>query len=138
MLLIFPVRYRNGQIHANVHKKLPANGSWKTTVPNSFPKNRAEKENAIKLKIQKPEENIIDFIERDVIKDKNSNYANILEDTVEDSFKRLIEPSIEREIRCSLPRDCSSEMVGSSMADREKVTALGNIRKDRDMPVRMP
>lgn len=32
--------------------------------------NRAEKENAIKLKIQKPEENIIDFIERDVIKDK--------------------------------------------------------------------
>ncbi len=64
--------------------------------------NRAEKENAIKLKIQKPEENIIDFIERDVIKDKNSNYANILEDTVEDSFKRLIEPSVEREIRSDL------------------------------------
>ena len=61
--------------------------------------NRAEKENAIKLKIQKPEENIIDFMERDIIKDKNSKYAEILEDTVEDSFKRLIEPSVEREIR---------------------------------------
>ena len=103
MLLIFPVRYRNGQIHANVHKKLPANGSWKTTVPNSFPKNK-------KIPIQ-----------------------NI----PMRSPKRIVY-SIEREIRCSLPRDCSSEMVGSSMADREKVTAFGNIRKDRDMPVRMP
>ena len=40
------------------------------------------------------------------------------------SPKRIVY-SIEREIRCSLPRDCSSEMVGSSMADREEVTALG-------------
>ncbi len=73
--------------------------------------NRAEKENAIKLKIQKPEENIIDFIERDVIKDKNSNYANILEDTVEDSFKRLIEPSVEREIRSDLTEKAEKKAI---------------------------
>ena len=73
--------------------------------------NRAEKENAIKLKIQKPEENIIDFIERDVIKDKNSNYANILEDTVEDSFKRLIEPSVEREIRSDLSEKAEEKAI---------------------------
>ena len=73
--------------------------------------NRAEKENAIKLKIQKPEENIIDFIERDVIKDKNSNYANILEDTVEDSFKRLIEPSVEREIRSDLTEKAEEKAI---------------------------
>ena len=73
--------------------------------------NRAEKENAIKLKIQKPEENIIDFIERDVIKDKNSNYANILEDTVEDSFKRLIEPSVEREIRSNLTEKAEEKAI---------------------------
>ena len=73
--------------------------------------NRAEKENDIKLKIQKPEENIIDFIERDVIKDKNSNYANILEDTVEDSFKRLIEPSVEREIRSDLTEKAEEKAI---------------------------
>lgn len=73
--------------------------------------NRAEKENVIKLKIQKPEENIIDFIERDVIKDKNSNYANILEDTVEDSFKRLIEPSVEREIRSDLTEKAEEKAI---------------------------
>lgn len=73
--------------------------------------NKAEKENAIKLKIQKPEENIIDFIERDVIKDKNSNYANILEDTVEDSFKRLIEPSVEREIRSDLTEKAEEKAI---------------------------
>ena len=73
--------------------------------------NRAEKENAIKLKIQKPEENIINFIERDVIKDKNSNYANILEDTVEDSFKRLIEPSVEREIRSDLTEKAEEKAI---------------------------
>lgn len=73
--------------------------------------NRAEKENAIKLKIQKPEENIIDFIERDIIKDKNSKYAEILEDTVEDSFKRLIEPSVEREIRSDLTEKAEEKAI---------------------------
>ena len=73
--------------------------------------NRAEKENAIKLKIQKPEENIIDFMERDIIKDKNSKYAEILGDTVEDSFKRLIEPSVEREIRSDLTEKAEEKAI---------------------------
>ena len=73
--------------------------------------NRAEKENAIKLKIQKPEENIIDFIERDIIKDKNSEYAEILDDTVKDSFKRLIEPSVEREIRSDLTEKAEEKAI---------------------------
>ena len=73
--------------------------------------NRAEKENAIKLKIQKPEENIINFMERDITKDKNSKYAEILEDTVEDSFKRLIEPSVEREIRSDLTEKAEEKAI---------------------------
>ena len=73
--------------------------------------NRGEKEEAIKLKIQKPEENIIDFIERDIIKDKNSKYAEILENTVEDSFKRLIEPSVEREIRSDLTEKAEEKAI---------------------------
>lgn len=73
--------------------------------------NRAEKENEIKLKIQKPEENIIDFIERDIIKDKNSKYSEVLEETVEDSFKRLIEPSVEREIRSDLTEKAEEKAI---------------------------
>lgn len=73
--------------------------------------NRAEKENAIKIKMQKPEDNIIDFIEKDIIKDKSSNYANILDDTVKDSFKRLIEPSVEREIRSDLTEKAEEKAI---------------------------
>lgn len=73
--------------------------------------NRAEKENAIRLKVQKPEENIIDFMERDVIKDKNSSYAEILDDTIRDSFKRLIEPSVEREIRSDLTEKAEEKAI---------------------------
>ncbi|MBQ3407820.1 MAG: RNA-binding transcriptional accessory protein [Clostridia bacterium] len=73
--------------------------------------NRAEKENAIKLKIQKPEENIIDFIERDIIKERNTEYAEILDDTVKDSFKRLIEPSVEREIRSDLTEKAEEKAI---------------------------
>ena len=72
---------------------------------------KKKKENAIKLKIQKPEENIIDFIERDIIKDKNSEYAEILDDTVKDSFKRLIEPSVEREIRSDLTEKAEEKAI---------------------------
>ena len=73
--------------------------------------NRAEKENAIKIKMQKPEDNIIDFIEKDIIKDKSSNYAEILDETVKDSFKRLIEPSVEREIRSDLTEKAEEKAI---------------------------
>jgi len=73
--------------------------------------NRAEKENAIKLKIQKPEDNIIDFIEKDVIKDKNSEYAELLDDTVKDSFKRIIEPSVERKIKSDLTEKAEEKAI---------------------------
>lgn len=73
--------------------------------------NRGEKENAIKLKIQKPEENIIDFMERDIIKEKSGSYYEILDDTVKDSFKRLIEPSVEREIRSDLTEKAEEKAI---------------------------
>ena len=73
--------------------------------------NRGEKENAIKLKMQKPEENIIDFMERDIIKGKDLSYNEIIDDTVKDSFKRLIEPSVEREIRADLTEKAEEKAI---------------------------
>ena len=46
--------------------------------------------------------------------------------------------SMVEEMLFLLPFACSSEMTGSSMADMEAGTALGNIRKDSAIPVRMP
>ena len=63
--------------------------------------NRGEKEEFLKVKIDKPEENIIKYIEQDVIKGK-TQFTQILKETIEDSWKRLIEPSIDREIRSDL------------------------------------
>ena len=60
--------------------------------------NRGEKEDFLKVKIEKPEEKILQYIERDIIKGE-TQFTEMLKDTILDSFKRLIEPSIDREIR---------------------------------------
>lgn len=73
--------------------------------------NRGENEEFLKVKMDKPEEAIIQFICQDVIKDKNSKFAQPLKGTVEDSFKRLIEPSIEREIRSDLTEKAEEQAI---------------------------
>ena len=73
--------------------------------------NRGEKEEFLKVKIEKPEEQILTYIEKDIIKDKNSQFAGILEETILDSWKRLIEPSIEREIRSDLTEKAEEQAI---------------------------
>ena len=63
--------------------------------------NRGEKEEFLKVKLEKPEDKILTYIQRDVIKGE-TQFTNMIKETIEDSFKRLIEPSIEREIRSDL------------------------------------
>lgn len=72
--------------------------------------NRGEKEEFLKVKVEKPEENILEFIKRDVIKN-NNQFTQILEDTIIDSFKRLIEPSIDREIRSDLTEKAEEKAI---------------------------
>ena len=73
--------------------------------------NRGEKEEFIKVKMEKPEEQILNLINEDIIKDANSNYAPILKNTIEDAYKRLIEPSIEREIRSDLTEKAEEKAI---------------------------
>ena len=63
--------------------------------------NRGEKEGFLKVSLEKPEEKILKYIERDIIKGE-TQFTKMLQDTILDSFKRLIEPSIDREIRSDL------------------------------------
>ena len=79
--------------------------------------NRGEKEDFLKVKIEKPEEQIISYMERDIIRGEKvsakhiSQYEKILQDTILDSFKRLIEPSIEREIRSDLTEKAEEQAI---------------------------
>jgi uncharacterized protein len=64
--------------------------------------NRGEKEKVLTVKLEVPEEDIIKYLERQVVT-KNNQFTNqILKTTIEDSYKRLIAPAIEREIRNEL------------------------------------
>ena len=72
--------------------------------------NRGEKEEFLKVKITKPEEKILEIIEKDTIKG-NTQFTEMLKNTVLDSWKRLIEPSIEREIRSDLTEKAEEQAI---------------------------
>lgn len=72
--------------------------------------NRGEKEEFLKVKIDKPEDKIIYFMERDILKDHNQ-FEKYLKDAILDSWKRLIEPSIDREIRSDLTEKAEEKAI---------------------------
>ncbi len=64
--------------------------------------NRGEKEKILTVKVKAPEEDIIRYLEKKTIHTSNPYTTPVLKETVEDSYKRLIAPAIEREIRNEL------------------------------------
>ena len=64
--------------------------------------NRGEKEKFLTIKVVAPEEDIIRYLEKQVITRDNPFTTPILKEVTEDSYKRLIAPAIEREIRSDL------------------------------------
>lgn len=72
--------------------------------------NRGEKEEFLKVKIEKPEEQILKLMEKDIIKGE-TQFTKALKDTILDSWKRLIEPSIEREIRSDLTEKAEVQAI---------------------------
>lgn len=72
--------------------------------------NRGEKEEFLKVKIEKEEDKILEKIEKDIIKGENQ-FTQYLKDTIQDSFKRLIEPSVDREIRSDLTEKAEEQAI---------------------------
>lgn len=64
--------------------------------------NRGEKEKILTVKIEAPTERIIRFLETKVITRENENTTPALQETIKDSYERLIAPAIERDIRNEL------------------------------------
>ncbi|UJL47056.1 RNA-binding transcriptional accessory protein [Virgibacillus sp. NKC19-16] len=74
--------------------------------------NRGEKEDVLKVSIEPPMEKITEYLRREIIKkDTKSQVAEILNDAIEDGYKRLIQPSIEREIRSSLTEKAEDQAI---------------------------
>lgn len=80
--------------------------------------NRGEKEKILTVKIEAPEEEILGYLEKQTIHGKNENTQQALKEAVEDSYKRLIGPAIEREIRSELTEkaeDGAIEVFGKNL-----------------------
>lgn len=75
--------------------------------------NRAEKEGVISVNIDYDNDKIIEYLEKRIIKNKESYVTEIVKESIKDSLKRLILPSVEREIRADLK-------------EKAKITAIDN------------
>ena len=72
--------------------------------------NRGEKEKFLKVKLVKNEQYILNLLEKHIIR-RNSTRENELQATIQDSWKRLIEPSLDREIRADLTEKADEQAI---------------------------
>ncbi|MFD2442436.1 Tex family protein [Bacillus sp. CGMCC 1.16607] len=73
--------------------------------------NRGEKEEVLRVLVKPPLESVLNFLSKKWTKDFNSISAKIVIEAIEDSYKRLIQPSIEREIRNELTEKAEGQAI---------------------------
>ncbi|MCY8488154.1 Tex family protein [Bacillus atrophaeus] len=73
--------------------------------------NRGEKEDILKVSIEPPADVIKAYLEKQIVKQRTTPVRDILLDTIEDSYKRLIQPAIEREIRKELSEKADAQAI---------------------------
>src|SRR5699024_6965791 len=75
--------------------------------------NRGEKEDILRATIQAPEEQLLRFLEKKIVKTDEALCREILIEAIQDSYKRLIAPSVEREIRSRLSEGAEAQARAS-------------------------
>ena len=83
--------------------------------------NRGEKEGILSVKINFNQEQIEDYLKTKMIKNKDSLVCTLVIDSIKDSLKRLIIPSIEREIRSELTEKADEVAIDSFGKNLEKL-----------------
>lgn len=73
--------------------------------------NRGEKEKKLKVKLVSPDEEILSYLKKNIIHNSKAVTTEALIQSIEDSYKRLISPSIEREIRNTLTERAEEEAI---------------------------
>ncbi len=79
--------------------------------------NRGENEKVLNVKIEVEKDEIISYLEKKLIKNNDSFVVNFVKEAIDDAYKRLIEPSIEREIR-------------SDLTEKGEIAAIDNFGKN--------
>jgi len=90
--------------------------------------NRGEKEKKLKVKIEPDTEALLGMIRRRVIRNEDSIFKELLEETVSDSYKRLIAPSIEREMRNLLTERAEADAVKVFMKNTESLLMVPPVK----------
>lgn len=83
--------------------------------------NRGENEKVLTVNIVINENKILEYLEQKVIKNKDSFVVDIVKDAIKDSYKRLIAPSIEREIRSDLTLKAEDSAISNFSKNLEKL-----------------
>ncbi|MGV3273349.1 Tex family protein [Bacillus sp. CIS52] len=73
--------------------------------------NRGEKEGILKIAIEPPADQIKAYLEKQIIKHRETPVKETLKDAIEDSYKRLIQPAIERDIRKELSEKADAQAI---------------------------
>ncbi|MEF3086902.1 Tex family protein [Bacillus altitudinis] len=73
--------------------------------------NRGEKEGILKATIEPPAENIRFYLDKQILKGKQTTARPYIEAAIDDAYKRLIQPSIEREIRKELTEKAEEQAI---------------------------
>ena len=83
--------------------------------------NRAEKEKVISVSIDVDDDKVLEFLESKIIKDKESFVCDIVINAIKDSYKRLIYPSVEREVRAILSEKAEDVAIKNFSDNLEKL-----------------
>ena len=93
--------------------------------------NRAEKEGILNVSLDYSKEYIFDYLKNKMIKNKDSICAKYVEEAIEDSFKRLIGPSVEREIRSELTEIAGDVAIENFGKNLESLLLMPPIKNKR-------
>ncbi len=86
--------------------------------------NRGEKEGVLGVSIDNNNDEVINYLKSKLIKDESSESKEIVIDAINDSYKRLIFPSIEREIRSDLTEVASEKSIEVFMDNLEHLLLI--------------
>ena len=92
--------------------------------------NRGEKEGKLKVKVSIDADSILRLLEKEVIR-QDSIFKPLLIETIEDAYKRLIAPSVEREMRNLLTERAETEAIKVFAGNTEKLLMVPPVRGKR-------
>ena len=73
--------------------------------------NRGEKENVLSVKIEVDTNDILSYLEKEIVKSKDNAGYKYVKEAIADAYKRLIFPSVEREVRSELTSESSDDAI---------------------------